>query len=286
MELIDDIPASQFFGEPKSYYKGMDARDRPLCRNVIVFERLSRQKLQQRQLSNRLHHRYVFMRVLKTSGVVSVNGTSTRLEAGDALLIAPYQFHHYIQLDSDDLRWVFVTFELERGESALADISGRVLRFDQAAGDLWARSITFGVSGDERLLPSLDWVLTHLKATSGLQRLNQVASSDAWISKVESLILESVQSGWTLEEVARRVSISDRHMRARFEAHTGFSPKDYRANYQLHLALSMMREPGRTFSEIAERCGYQSPSVFNRFIRRMTSMTPSEVRKRLLAGSF
>lgn len=282
-----DLPPLPSIEEPKSYYQGLDVADRPLCRNVIAFERRTRETLQQRQLSNRLHHRYVLMRVINTGGVVSVDGTSIQLEAGDALLVAPYQFHHYIQLTGDALRWVFITFELEKGDSTLADLSGRVLHFDFEMCRIWTQAIACWKNRDECLLPTLDCLLTRLETTDGLGRANHRASgSGAWISKTESLILDSVQTGWTLEEVARRVGLSDRHMRTRFEAQTGVSPKDYRANYQFHLALSMMREPSRSLSEIAERCGFQSSSVFNRFIRRMADVTPSQLRKLVLSGEF
>ena len=261
----------------------MEKADRPLCRNVIVFERRTRKTLQQRELSNKLHHRFVLLRAIETPGVVSVNGTAIPLEKGDALLVAPYQFHHYLQMKSDVLRWIFISFELERGLSIGTSLSGRILRFDTVSSQIWEQAIHHWISNYELLLPTLDQLLTHLQCTTGIQeKVTKNTIADSWISRVENLILQSIETGWTLEEVARRMGISDRHMRNRFEERTGVSPKDYRANYQLHLALSMMREPSHSQMKIAERSGFQSASVFSRFINRMTGMTPRDLRKQFI----
>jgi len=93
-----------FIKDPQSYYDGVDQPSRVICRNVIVFDRLSRQTLQQQHLANRMHHRYVLIRVLKTAGVISVDGQSFQLQEGDAVLVTPYQFHHFIDLESAQLR--------------------------------------------------------------------------------------------------------------------------------------------------------------------------------------
>ena len=113
-DSLDGFPS--YIKDPKSYYDGVDLPDRVICRNVIVFDRLTRRALQQQHLANRMHHRYVLIRVLKTPGVVSVDGQSFQLNEGDAVLVAPYQFHHFIDLQSDQLRWLFITFDLAQGD--------------------------------------------------------------------------------------------------------------------------------------------------------------------------
>ena len=49
----------------------------------------------------------------------------------------------------------------------------------------------------------------------------------------------------------------------------GLSPRDYRSNYQFHTAISLIRDSTRSLSDMAELCGFNSQSVFTRFIRRM-----------------
>jgi len=273
--------------EPKNYYQGMDQLDRVLCRNVIVFERLSKATLQQRDLANRMHHRYVLMRVEQTSGIVSIDGKSVKLDVGEVLLVAPYQFHHYIQLEDESLHWIFITFELERGESQLLELSRRVLKFDEEMERAWREVISRWNQNERSTLVLMDLLLWQMNERAGVsKRFILSPSKDSWISKLEALVIQSVKAGWTLEEVAQRVGFSERHMRTRFEEYTGISLRDYRASYQFHVALSFMRDSESLVSEIAEHCGFQSSSAFSRFIRRMAGVTPKELRKLVKSGAY
>lgn len=294
--VMQNIPAGfpPQIKDPKSYYDGVALPNRLICRNVIVFERLSRRTLQQHSLANRMHHRYVLIRVLKTGGVVSVDGQSFQLNEGDAMLIAPYQFHHYIDLQSDPLRWLFITFELAQGASILSDLSYRILQPDRVADLLW-REITHLCEREDsaqraELLPMLDRMLTRLQSTMAARVPGgdelRLDPKNEWIVGIEALIIRSVREGWTFEQVAQRAGLSERHLRNRFEQQMGLSLRDYRSHYQLHTAISLMREQGRSLSEVAELSGFNSQSVFTRFIRRMAGLTPRELCRQVRDGRY
>lgn len=280
--------------DPKSYYEGVDLPNRVICRNVIVFERLSRNALQQQHLSNRMHHRYVLIRSLKTAGVVSVDGQSFQLNEGDALLVAPYQFHHYIDLQADELRWLFITFELAQGESILSGLSYRNLQPDHETHQLWGALTQLWTQRETaqqtELMPMLDRMLTRLQLTTAVHAPERdemrLDSKNEWIVGVESLIIRSVKEGWTFEEVAQRVGFSERHLRNRFEQQMGLSLRDYRSNYQFHTAISLMRDAMRSLSDVADLSGFNSQSVFTRFIRRMAGLTPRELCRQIREGCY
>jgi AraC family transcriptional regulator len=291
-DSLDGFPS--YIKDPKSYYDGVDLPDRVICRNVIVFDRLTRRALQQQHLANRMHHRYVLIRVLKTPGVVSVDGQSFQLNEGDAVLVAPYQFHHFIDLQSDQLRWLFITFDLEQGASMLADLSYRSLQPDQAAHRWWGEIAQLWVrkSSEHRseLMPMLDRMLTRLQSTMAARVPGgddaRLDSKNEWIVGIEALIIRSVREGWTFEEVAQRAGFSERHLRNRFEQQMGLSLRDYRSNYQFHTAISLMRDAKRSLSDIAELSGFNSQSVFTRFIRRMAELTPRELCRQVREGRY
>ena len=291
-DSLDGFPS--YIKDPKSYYDGVDLPDRVICRNVIVFDRLTRRALQQQHLANRMHHRYVLIRVLKTPGVVSVDGQSFQLNEGDAVLVAPYQFHHFIDLQSGQLRWLFITFDLEQGASMLADLSYRSLQPDRAAHRWWGEIAQLWVrkSSEHRseLMPMLDRMLTRLQSTMAARVPGgddvRMDSKNEWIVGIEALIIRSVREGWTFEEVAQRAGFSERHLRNRFEQQMGLSLRDYRSNYQLHTAISLMRDAKRSLSDIAELSGFNSQSVFTRFIRRMAELTPRELCRQVREGRY
>ncbi|WOO39541.1 AraC family transcriptional regulator [Rubellicoccus peritrichatus] len=284
---------------PANYYTGLDVADRIISRNVLLFERRTRGALQQKikgalqrkNLAGRMHHRYVLIRSLQTAGVISVDGKALHLKEGAALLMTPYQFHHYIDLAADELHWLFITFELEKGETQLGKLSHQVINPDTKTDLMWSEIANLWVDEhlDNRveLLPILDRLLTRIHSSSKFEpplTEESLSTKSEWIVRIESLIFQSVREHWSLEEVARRAGLSERHLRNRFEAQMGISLRDHRSNYQLHLAISLMRNQEFSISDIAELSGFNSQSVFTHFIRRMSGQTPRELRARILSG--
>ena len=111
-------------------------------------------------------------------------------------------------------------------------------------------------------------------------------ASDEWIIKVESLIISSVKERWTLAQVAKKAGFSERHLRERFERKMGLSMRDFRQNYQFHIALSLMRDAACSLSAVADLSGFNSQSVFTRFIRRMSGRTPRELCQEIRQGRY
>jgi AraC-like DNA-binding protein len=111
-------------------------------------------------------------------------------------------------------------------------------------------------------------------------------ASNEWIAKIEALIIRSVKEGWTLGEVAQHAGISERHLRDRFERQMGISLRDYRSNYQFHTAISLMRDSASSLSSVAELSGFNSQSVFTRFIRRMSGRTPRVLCQQVREGLY
>ena len=138
--------------------------------------------------------------------------------------------------------------------------------------------------------PVLDRLLTRLQSTTSVRTPavdeSRLDAKNEWIAQIEALIIQSVREGWTFEEVAQRAGFSERHLRDRFEQQMGLSLRDYRSNYQLHSAISLMRDSTRSLSDVAELCGFNSQSVFTRFIRRMADRTPRELCRQIREGRY
>lgn len=280
--------------EPASYYRGVDTSSRIRSRNAVVFMRDSKAKLQQSHLSNLSHHRHVLIFVIETSGVVSLEGGRLPLGPGQAVVVLPYQFHHYMDLQDDALRWLFVTFDVEAGEEELAALDHRVLRPDRRSlramervVELWPGPEWPGRAAE--LLVNLDQLLIRLLAEGGDDARNlppRQAPTASWIARAESLVVRSLREGWTVSQIADKANVSERNFRTRFKAETGVSIRGYRANIQLHRALAGMKEAHLSIGQIAELSGFRSQAVFTRFMQRETGRSPSECRRLLRAGSL
>lgn len=271
--------------EPDSYQRGVNLPAKRHCRNALVFMREDRVSLQQMHFSNRSHNRHVLILVLQTPGSVTVDGIETPLGPGQGLLVLPYQFHHYLNIENERLRWLFITFELDEGAAPLDPFAHRLLQPEQDTLQTWAAiAQTWASAGSSlhEVLPQIDLLLLKLEKANPEVSVNPLPRQDnSWIARVESLLRQAVDEHWTLDEVARRCGISERHLRTRFEAETGVSIRRYRANYQLHRTLSLMQGRQVSLSDIAGRVGFQSSAAFSRFIRRETGLTPSELKRTL-----
>ncbi|WP_309382794.1 helix-turn-helix transcriptional regulator [Cerasicoccus frondis] len=278
-----DFPAA--LKTPNSYYSGIGQSLRPVSHNVVVFMRTDRSSLQQKHFSNRSHHRFVFMLVLDTPGSVIVDGAEIPLRANDAFLVRPFQFHHYINIEADKLRWLFITFDLSDAGARIDDVEPRVMHQDQDSLCLWCAiaelSQQTGSTRQEELLPVLDRLLLRFtKQERALPAKPGTPVANSWIVRAQTLVLQAIEQGWTLDVVARKIGLSERQFRNRFEQETGVTIRHYRANYQLHQAMAFMRDSRLSLGEIAERVGFNSSAAFTRFIQREMGCSPLELRRR------
>src|SRR5580698_5831948 len=85
--------------------------------NIICFCRRSATDLNRPQRGRALHHRFVLILALETAVAVCVDDHVIRLQAGEGILVLPFQFHDYIDPDAENLRWLFVTFDMLEAES-------------------------------------------------------------------------------------------------------------------------------------------------------------------------
>jgi AraC-like DNA-binding protein len=275
--------------EPQNYYAGWDAPHRLRTRNAILFLRTDKQALQQRNFSNRIHHRHVLLFVLQTNGTISVDGIPHSLTEGHAFLVLPYQFHHYIDINTNNLRWLFITFECTEGNAALAELGNRIIHPNQTELKVTEQMVALWTNAHRtqsaaELLTLLDLLLLNFSKRYPIQPAHSpTRHHNSWISRVETLLIESIQQGTTLATVATRAGLSERQLRTRFEQEMGVSIRRYKANYQLHQTNALMRQTDFSLSRIAELAGFNSQAVFTRFIQRETGQTPSAWRKAIQA---
>src|SRR5258708_18404409 len=92
--------------------QGKRAAPMPLPDNIICFCRRSATDLNRPQRGRALHHRFVLILAVRTAVALCVDDRAIRLNAGEGLLVFPFQFHDYIQPESEVLSWLFLAFDL------------------------------------------------------------------------------------------------------------------------------------------------------------------------------
>ncbi|QHQ63732.1 helix-turn-helix domain-containing protein [Anaerocolumna sedimenticola] len=82
-----------------------------------------------------------------------------------------------------------------------------------------------------------------------------------------------------LEEIAKVVDISERECLRCFQRTIQLSPIQYLLKYRIMKGANMLIEnPSSSISEIANLCGFDSPSNFSKLFKRFYNCTPKEYR--------
>lgn len=84
----------------------------------------------------------------------------------------------------------------------------------------------------------------------------------------------------TVEDAAGLCCYSSSHFMKYFKQYMGMPFVEYLNGYRLFQAGGMLLDTGEPVTEVAERCGFENLSYFNRLFKRRYGCTPGEYRRR------
>lgn len=87
------------------------------------------------------------------------------------------------------------------------------------------------------------------------------------------------QSGIDHAQIATAAGASAQHLSRLFKQHMGRTPVQELWRLRLETGVKLLQTTGLNVSEIADRCGYQSPFHFSRMARNAYGKPPREIRK-------
>lgn len=250
----------------------------PLPANIVCFQRQRADDLNKPRKGRALHHRFVLICALRTAVTVCVDDRNLHLHPGEALLVFPFQFHHYTAAQREELSWLFVTFELTDAEP-LAALRYRPITLTRPLRALVAELVESYETGRTEELPVL--LLALLLAR--LRRIKHAVPSQAPAAPAEpepGLMLRINQLAQrsgpspSIKELARLLGISPSHLRARFRASCGVSIGRHLRRLRLEQACGLLRFGPQRVSEIAEQCGFGSIYSFSRAFRLAYAVSP------------
>ena len=182
------------------------------------------------------------------------------------------------------IRWVSVFFTTEM----VGDTEQRV------------RTVTVSALMREMMRESMRWPLDRPECavrTAFFDAMGKLC--DEWIAREANLFLPTSKDArvkrvldytaqrmeLNLAEVCKHVGMSVRSLRRHLKAETGMTWEDYRHRSRLLQAISLLSEKDEPVSEIAARCGFESPSAFARVFRREMGESPRDYRHRLMGAA-
>lgn len=251
----------------------------PLPANIVCFQRRKARDLNKPRRGRALHHRFVLICALRTAVTVCVDDRNLRLEAGEGLLVFPFQFHHYANARREDLAWLFVTFELTDTEP-LAALRYRPFPLGPRLRALAAELVEAYETERTEELPVLLLALflahlRRLKAAPVRKRAEGPAGEPepGLLLRINQMAQRSGAPP-SIKELARTLGISPSHLRARFRASCGVSIGRHLRRLRLEQACGLLRLGPLRVAEIAEQCGFGSIYSFSRAFRHAYGVSP------------
>ncbi len=98
------------------------------------------------------------------------------------------------------------------------------------------------------------------------------------IHRALSLIEDSYTQGLTLEELARKLGVSQEYLSAQFKKETGITFKETVRRYQITKVKELLLQSDLKLNKIAELSGYSDPKYMSKVFKEEVGMLPSEFR--------
>ena len=247
--------------------------------NIICFRREFAAGLNNPREGRALHHRYVLILALGAGATVYVDDRTIRLEAGEGLLIFPFQFHDYSHPARENINWLFFTFDLiDAGSQQL--LRYRPFRATDSVRRLAAELIEAYLQPAEDDLTSLLLALLLLRVRQApATRLssNAAPSPPGLMMQVNHLVQRRNEIR-TVHAIAQSLGISESHLRARFRASCGVSVCQHLRRLRLERASGLLRLTTNSVTEISDRCGFSSIYSFSRSFHDAFGVSPRSYR--------
>lgn len=275
--------------EPEDYFRGRGHLPAlPTPTDVLLFVRRERSHLQQRALQNRSHHRWVLILNLQTRGQVHVDHRTHPLRPGQALLVTPYQFHHFTHLESGNLLWLFCTFELDSSplldplRHRVVSVGGEALHARRRLLEAWRGTGTPDgadpVDGPLLQTEALRLLLL-LRRDAGTRVPGAAAPAGRrLLETVNRQLAAGGNRPRSIGGLADRLGVSESTLRARFRETAGVPLGHYLRNYRINRAMALLRTTSLPVSEVSEEAGFTSPQAFSRAFRQATGRAPRDYR--------
>ena len=247
--------------------------------NIVCFCRRSATDLNRPQRGRALHHRFVLILALETAVTVAVDDRAIRQRAEEGLLVLPFQFHDYIDPEREDLRWLFITFDMIDA-APLQPLGFRPFMLTQTVRQTCAELVEAYLTRGEGDLTSLllAVLLQRIRQAEPILRRHQKPATAPGLIMQVNQLAQSREDPMSVKEIARSLGISSSHLRARFRASCGVSLGRHLRRLRLEKACGLLRLSQRRVTEIAELCNFTSIYSFSRAFHTAYGVSPMAYR--------
>ncbi len=216
-----------------------------------------------------------------------------RLTSGEGLLLYPNSGHSF-ELSTDASVIIFIVSqtslsELYRDEPSDFACKQQIdPREVNAAFRDWNTALFLPEHSDDQAIQETEWqILAYLQRSlqtqspsSALSSPERIASGyDPHTARVLEYIHDRYTTSVSLDDLAAIAHQSRYHFIRSFKAKTGLTPYQYTLKLRIDEAKNLLRQPGRSVTDISFTLGFSSTSQFYRVFRKWVGCTPEQYRR-------
>lgn len=277
---------------PEDYFAGITLRSGLTPDNILFFTRTNTEAFRPDDASSNTHHRFELLIIIRKEGPAHIGETSYLLQPGDAALIFPHQFHHYMDVEPGAIEWLFITFELA-DETSLASLRNSPRRLGPDELRLLENILHERSCLEERqasaplaISHGLSQLLLRLLEASPLPaervRTNQANSArDTLLEKISRYVHSHLSDRMTLDTISSALGYSESHLRTLFRNQLGLSLGRYIRESRLIEATRLLQAGETNIAEVARKSGFESPFAFSRAFKKAYGVPPKSYSKRI-----
>jgi len=222
--------------------------------------------------------------VLRGMGRACCNGIYYDQPAGSILFVAPRVIHSFDNR-SEDFYAVCVFVNLKR-INGLVSYSEDLRPENPVWVDPNMSHPAFGIAqsilniqetfNDQSVLLLTGGLLNEVLK---LYRFEKTTGQNGSLERVLNFCQEHFREGLSIKMAASELSLSEGYISHLFAYRIHQSFPDYVNALRLNEAIHLMRQEGRSLSDISASCGFSSIRTFNRSFLKKYGITPSQYRK-------
>jgi transcriptional regulator GlxA family with amidase domain len=148
--------------------------------------------------------------------------------------------------------------------------------------DLMLNLIASRMSKELSVAISEEFVLERIRGAQDQQRiplLARVGAKQQKIIEAASLMEAHVEEPLSLDDVARRIGLSRRHLERLFKEHLRCRPARYYLELRLNRARQLLLQTSMSIIDVTLSCGFQSPPHFSKCYKDLFGYPPSAERR-------
>ena len=217
----------------------------------------------------------------------SAHQPRTKLQAGDAVVLYPYEWHSYAPDPETGWSEAWIGFAGEEANALLRKFFPQKSHpiFQVGVFDALCAAYEQAYAVAENLLPAYQqqligyvWlIITTVYARS--QQLPYLDNPDmTGISNAIRYMRQHISSNIRMEKVAAEAGMGYSKFRKVFKDCTGFAPAQYFLRLKMERAKDYLQATDFSCKEITYRLGFDSASHFNKMFRLYEGVTPTQFR--------